>query len=141
MHAIAEFYRRRKRSILVKMTFLPQEIWEGILDLLDTDSLLNLQASCRYFASAVVSYARGGRLKERALVGHEQKNFLQLLIFRVFSQSCFRLELADGSLDHRRRINNVLSFSTSAPVILCGVGLYHGDDEEVIIIVKTEKLR
>ena len=124
------------------MTFLPQEIWEKILDLLDTDSLLNLQASCRCFASAVVSYACRGRLKERALVGHEQqKTFLQLLIFRVFSQSCFRLELADGSLDHRRRINNVLSFSTSAPIILCGVGLYHGDDEEVTIIVQTENLR
>ena len=47
---------------------LPTEIWEKILDLLDTSSLLNFQKVCREWRSVVLGYIMNGRLGNRALV-------------------------------------------------------------------------
>jgi len=52
-------------------TSLPAEIWEKILDLLDTRALLNCQHTCHEWRSMVLSYVLSGRLKNRALVSNE----------------------------------------------------------------------
>ena len=50
---------------------LPAEIWEKILDLLDTKALSNCQHTCLEWKSIVKSYVLSGRLKNRALVSNE----------------------------------------------------------------------
>jgi hypothetical protein len=50
----------------------PSEIWEKILDLLDTASLLNFQKVCQFWRSIVLGYIMNGRLGNRALVKHGQ---------------------------------------------------------------------
>jgi len=46
---------------------LPYELWEQILDLLDTQGLLSFQKVCTDWREIVVSYVMDGRLKSRAL--------------------------------------------------------------------------
>ena len=47
---------------------LPIEIWELILDLLDTKSLLNFQDSCHTYRNIILDYVIRGRIRDRALV-------------------------------------------------------------------------
>ena len=47
---------------------LPIEIWELILDLLDTKSLLNIQESCHTYRNIILDYVIRGRIRDRALV-------------------------------------------------------------------------
>ena len=47
---------------------LPIEIWELILDLLDTKSLLNFQHSCHTWRNIILNYVMRGRIRDRALV-------------------------------------------------------------------------
>ena len=47
---------------------LPYEIWEQILDLLDTPALLAFQKVCSAWRHTLLSYVMDGRLKSRALV-------------------------------------------------------------------------
>ena len=47
---------------------LPIEIWELILDLLDTKSLLNCQDTCHTYRNIIIDYVIRGRIRDRALV-------------------------------------------------------------------------
>ena len=47
---------------------LPIEVWELILDLLDTKSLLNFQHSCHAWRNIILNYVMRGRIRDRALV-------------------------------------------------------------------------
>ena len=49
---------------------LPLELWEKILDLVDSQGLFGLQESCRTLKDIVLSYILNGRLKHRALVSY-----------------------------------------------------------------------
>ena len=54
---------------------LPIEIWELILDLLDTKSLLNFQDSCHTYRNIILDYVIRGRIRDRALVRIKILNF------------------------------------------------------------------
>ena len=54
---------------------LPIEIWELILDLLDTKSLLNFQDSCHIYRNIILDYVIRGRIRDRALVRIKILNF------------------------------------------------------------------
>ena len=54
---------------------LPIEIWELILDLLDTKSLLNFQDSCHTYRNIILDYVIRGRIRDRALVRIKIMNF------------------------------------------------------------------
>jgi hypothetical protein len=54
---------------------LPIEIWELILDLLDTKSLLNFQDSCHTYRNIILDYVIRGRIRDRALVRIKTLNF------------------------------------------------------------------
>ena len=54
---------------------LPIEIWELILDLLDTKSLLNFQDSCHIYRNIILDYVIRGRIRDRALVRIKIPNF------------------------------------------------------------------
>ena len=47
---------------------VPIEIWDIILDFLDTKSLLNFQHTCHTWRNIILDYAMRGRLRSRALV-------------------------------------------------------------------------
>ena len=47
---------------------VPFEIWDIILDFLDTKSLLNFQHTCHTWRNIIHDYAMRGRLRSRALV-------------------------------------------------------------------------
>ena len=47
---------------------VPFEIWDIILDFLDTKSLLNFQHTCHTWHNIIHDYAMRGRLRSRALV-------------------------------------------------------------------------
>ena len=47
---------------------VPFEIWDIILDFLDTKSLLNFQHTCHTWCNIIHDYAMRGRLRSRALV-------------------------------------------------------------------------
>ena len=49
---------------------LPAEIWEKILDLLDTNSLLSFQHTCHQWRNIILEYVMRGRLRNRALVSN-----------------------------------------------------------------------
>ena len=55
---------------------IPTEIWEKILDLLDSTSLLNFQNVCKEWYDITIQYVISGRLKNRALVSiiHYENN-------------------------------------------------------------------
>ena len=59
---------------------IPIEIWENILDILDTSSLLNFQQVCRDWYDILIQYVMSGRLKNRALVSSYDKISLTLKI-------------------------------------------------------------
>ena len=54
---------------------LPIEIWELILDLLDTKSLLNFQHSCLTYRNIILDYVIRGRIRDRAMVRIRILNF------------------------------------------------------------------
>ena len=55
---------------------LPTEIWEIILDCLDSKELLNFQHTCHAWRQIVLSYIINGRLKNRALVSYTKINLI-----------------------------------------------------------------
>ena len=52
------------------LPYIPTEIWENILDLLDSSSLLNFQNVCQEWYNITIQYVMSGRLKNRALVSY-----------------------------------------------------------------------
>ena len=60
---------------------LPIEIWELILDLLDTKSLLNFQDSCHTYRNIILDYVIRGRIRDRALVRIKILNFKTMYQF------------------------------------------------------------
>ena len=59
---------------------IPIEIWENILDILDTSSLLNFQQVCRDWYDILIQYVMSGRLENRALVSSYNKSIFPLEI-------------------------------------------------------------
>ncbi|XP_059091697.1 uncharacterized protein LOC131887181 isoform X1 [Tigriopus californicus] len=93
---------------------LPREIWEKILDSLDTHGLQQAQNTCASWREIVLAYIMNGRLGNRALLLE-------------------RLQFVDNGLFHKRNICNTLSLRvTPKSVILIGVGVYGGTDEELL---------
>ena len=60
---------------------IPTEIWENILDLLDSSSLLNFQNVCQEWYNTTIQYVMSGRLKNRALVSYLQYDVTLLYHF------------------------------------------------------------
>ena len=52
------------------LPYIPTEVWERILDLLDSQSLLNFQNVCQEWYHITIQYVMSGRLKNRALVSY-----------------------------------------------------------------------
>ena len=50
------------------LPYIPTEVWENILDLLDSSSLLNFQNVCQEWYNIMIQYVMSGRLKNRAMV-------------------------------------------------------------------------
>lgn len=113
---------------------LPAEIWEKILDLLDTSSLLNCQHTCQEWRSIVLSYVLSGRLKNRALVSKDTSVFVQLRPFsqnHPLNQIHHRLSFYGRDLHHKRSIWNTICFVPSADVIITGIGVYTGHFDDL----------
>ena len=92
---------------------LPAEIWEEILDLLDTNSLLNFQHTCHTWRNIILEYIMRGRLRNHALVKH-------------------RLTLKENDLlHHKRNIWNTLCIEPQGNFLLLGFGVYTGRDDEL----------
>ena len=64
---ISPFFTKKCLKMHISFTF-PPELWEKILDHLDTNSLLNFQHTCQSWRSTILDYIMRGRLKNRALV-------------------------------------------------------------------------
>ena len=56
------------------LPYLPIELWECILDMLDTPGLLGFQQACQEWHDILINYVMSGRLKNRALVSIKYRN-------------------------------------------------------------------
>ena len=113
--------------------YLPNEIWELILDCLDTQALLNFQHTCHPWRQIVLSYVINGRLKNRAFVSLHcfflKKKILANLILKTQIQH--RLKYEGKGLHHRRSIWNTLCIHANAGAFIIGIGTYTEDFEDL----------
>ncbi|XP_059091699.1 uncharacterized protein LOC131887181 isoform X2 [Tigriopus californicus] len=101
---------------------LPREIWEKILDSLDTHGLQQAQNTCASWREIVLAYIMNGRLGNRALK----------LDRRRHSESD-----APGSLlEHRNCTWDSLLVQVDRPILLTGMGVYapQGASETIISV-------
>ena len=64
---------------------VPIEIWDIILDFLDTKSLLNFQHTCHTWRNIILDYVMRGRLRSRALV--RNITFLKTKVLEIMNIS------------------------------------------------------